>query len=289
MLKKTILCIFTAKLVCATVLSGSVDHLTLTPDKNPYIIEDNLTIKESGLLTIEKGCTLLFKPFTGIVVDGSLIVEGTLEEPVVFTTINDNKFNKESTVFANPFDWNGILINEKANKVRLCNFVLTYSVYGIRSMKEELTINNGSFKNNGQFHMTVKDVIKPIADGIPYSYKDGKTPAQNTADDSKSKLPIALAISGLVCGGGSAVSAIVFSHSRKVFPDISETGKLHHTENVIKGTLVSTIACGTAAIILLPAALIVHKKNNTEDQQKNVQLVPIYYKEGMGIVAQVLF
>jgi hypothetical protein len=288
MYKQLVLVMFFAGVVYSqTTLSGSIENLVLTKNKSPYIIEDNLTIKENNQITIEKGCVLLFKPFTGIIVDGSLIVEGTFEEPVVFTTINDNKYNKESSVFPNPFDWNGILINEKAQKVKIYNFILTYSVYGVRSMKEGLIIKNGSFRNNGQFHVTVNGTIQPVADGVPYSY--GKNAGIKKNENAKTeKLPLTLAISGFVCGGVSAAAGIVLSQSRKTYLHSDELGNLNRTEKVIKVSFAGTIAFGAAAVVLLPASLVIHKKKDKEDQQRNVQILPIY-KEGPGIIAQLFF
>jgi hypothetical protein len=56
-------------------------------------------------------CAFLFKPFTGMIVDGSLKAEGTLQNPVVFTTVNDGKYNPNSRQLPNPFDWNGIQVS----------------------------------------------------------------------------------------------------------------------------------------------------------------------------------
>ncbi|MBN1601623.1 MAG: hypothetical protein JW915_08445 [Chitinispirillaceae bacterium] len=290
MFKKVLLIIaFTWVVIYAqTPLSGAVENLRLTADKGPYIIENNLHVKVNNQVIIEKGCILLFKSFTGIVVDGSLIVEGTLKDPVVFTTVNDSSYNSKSTVFANPFDWNGILINEIANNVKLVNFVLAYSVYGVRSMKEGLTITNGSFKNNGQFHFTVNDNIKPVADGIPYSYGKGKhSDVHNRGTANIGKLAFVCMASGLICGAGSASSGIILSNYRNSYSKINDIEKLRHNEKIIKVSFAGTITLGTAAAILLPAALVIQKKKNTEDQ-KNVQFLPVY-KEGPGIIAQLLF
>lgn len=289
-MKKSIFILFLNfyTLTAQTPLSGAVENLKLTVDKSPYIIEDNLTIKETGQLTIEKGCVLLFKPFTGIIVEGSFVAEGTIEKPVIFTTINDNKFNIESRVLPNPFDWNGILITAKANNVRLSNFILAYSVYGIRSMKVELAITNGSFKNNGQFHMTVNEKIQPISDSIPYSYgvRD-KTRNRNTQNQQNYKLSRALAISGGSCLSGAIASTVVLVYSRNKYSNTTGQENFVKFEKIGTTSLICMVVTGTAAAILIPSAVITYKKANSKEQQ-SIHFFP-YYNEGPGILAQLLF
>jgi hypothetical protein len=291
-MKKTlfyILC-FLCTAIAQTPLSGSIEKLTLTADKSPYVIEDNLTIKETGRITIGKGCVLLFKPFTGIIVDGSIIAEGTLAEPVVFTTINDNKFNKEYGVLPNPFDWNGILINARAKNVRLGNFILAYSVYGIRSLKEELVITNGSFRNNGQFHMTVNDKIQPISDGISYSYGvQGKSHDRQKQSQQNNTLSRALAISGGTCFTAAVASTVVLVYSRNKYSNTAGQENFAKYEKIGATSLTSIIVTGTATAILIPSALITYNNNNNNNkEQQSIHFLP-YYKEGPGIIAQLLF
>ncbi|MBN1602228.1 MAG: hypothetical protein JW915_11505 [Chitinispirillaceae bacterium] len=289
-MKKSIFILFLNfyTLTAQTPLSGAVENLKLTVDKSPYIIEDNLTIKETGQLTIEKGCVLLFKPFTGIIVEGSFVAEGTIEKPVIFTTINDNKFNKESGVLPNPFDWNGILITAKAKNVRLSNFILAYSVYGIRSMKVELAIKNGSFKNNGQFHMTVDEKIQPISDSIPFSYgvRDKARDRENQSRQ-KNKLSRALAISGGSCLSGAIASTVVLVYSRNKYSNTTGQENFVKFEKIGTTSLICMVVTGTAAAILIPSAVITYKKANSKEQQ-SIHFFP-YYNEGPGILAQLLF
>ncbi|NLD93376.1 MAG: hypothetical protein GX639_11995 [Fibrobacter sp.] len=162
-----VLCIF-----AEVKLSGDVDDMTLVMDQNPYVITDDVVIPPGKKLVISRGCIILFKPFTGITVSGSLLIQGDPEKPVVFTTENDNKFNHVSPQFPNPFDWNGILINANATEVIMSNFIVKYSVYGVKSYKGDIVIENGVFSNNGQSNLTIKETMKNVADGIPYSYQE---------------------------------------------------------------------------------------------------------------------
>jgi hypothetical protein len=166
-----LLCIISASTSFAQqTLSGNIGGMTFEATSTPYIITDNITIEKGRKTIIKEGCVFLFRPFTGIIVNGSIIVEGSLKSPVVFSSINDKKYNPQSDLLPNPFDWNGILIASNSGSVTFSNIVLEYSVYGIKSQKEALILNNATFKSNGQFHFTVDEKIMPVAEELPFSY-----------------------------------------------------------------------------------------------------------------------
>lgn len=162
----SILCVF-----ADVKLSGNVEDMVLVADQNPYVITDDVIVPPGKKLVITRGCIILFKPFTGISVSGSLLVQGDPDKPVVFTSENDNKYNHASPQFPNPFDWNGILINQNATDAIMNNFIVKYSVYGVKSYYGDIVIENGIFSNNGQSNLTIKETMKNVADGIPYSYQ----------------------------------------------------------------------------------------------------------------------
>lgn len=168
-----------------THLSGDVSGRVLSANENIYIVEDNISVESGKKLVIEKGSILLFSPFTGLTVYGSLEVNGTDENPVILTSISDTAYNPQSQILANPFDWNGILIHARASQVVLNNFKLSYSVYGIKSQREDVSIFNGIFFQNGQFHFTVNNQIQPVQDYLPFSYNSAKPVLTN--DDSRKK------------------------------------------------------------------------------------------------------
>lgn len=152
-------------------ISGIIQDTLLSAEQNPFIINDNVVIPAGQKLVITKGCVLLFKPFTSISVEGSLIVQGDSENQVVFTSEYDTRFNRASSQFPNPFDWNGILIARNADEVCMSYFSVAYSVYGVKSYKSDIIIENGIFSSNGQSNMSINEVMINIADGITYSYR----------------------------------------------------------------------------------------------------------------------
>lgn len=153
-----------------TRLSGEIQSASLEASGSPYFIEKDITVPAGKKLTIKDGCVFLFSGFTGLNVSGDLSVEGTTQQPVIFTCVNDNEFNPKTQQIANPFDWNGIIITKESGSVHFQNFQLRYSVYGIKSQNSAMTIQNGLFRQNGQFHFTINDKIQYVQDNISYSY-----------------------------------------------------------------------------------------------------------------------
>lgn len=271
--------LFSAVSFSFTPLKNLADTTTLSADKSPYIIEENLTVKEGQMLKIEEGCVLLFNPFCGLIVDGTIRIEGSLKKPVVFTTVNDTLYNDTVSTLPNPFDWNGILIGAKAKHISLSNFQLTYSVYGIKSMKEEFTINNGTFNHNGQFHVIVNEAIKPAIDGVPYNYgvepadtsKAGIKPSQSTVTYKK---PARLAVSGLISLAAGGVSTGLFIYSRNKYLDETAPSELSRYKTTMIISLSTAATFTTAAAILIPAS-IVSKRKHTHKHTHNISFVPV--------------
>ncbi|MBN1603576.1 MAG: hypothetical protein JW915_18340 [Chitinispirillaceae bacterium] len=152
-------------------ISGKIQDTLLSAERNPFIINDNVVVPAGQKLVITKGCVLLFKPFTSISVEGSLIVQGDSENQVIFTSEYDTRFNRASSQFPNPFDWNGILIGQNAGEVHMSYFSVAYSVYGVKSYKSDIIIENGVFSSNGQSNISINEVMINVADGIAYSYR----------------------------------------------------------------------------------------------------------------------
>jgi len=153
-----------------THITGDITGMTFESGGNPYIVEQDILIPAGSKAVIKEGCVFLFKPFTGLTVHGHLLVEGSVEQPVIFSSVNDGDYNQASEQLPNPFDWNGILISRESGTVTFKNFGLRYSVYGIKSQNQNIVIENGLFRQNGQFHFTINDKIQFVQDNIPYSY-----------------------------------------------------------------------------------------------------------------------
>lgn len=169
--------IISSAIICLSVLNGQTviqgdlcSFSPLTSDKNPYIVPNQVTISSGKEVVINEGCILLFEDFTGINVYGSLIVNGTTSLPVIFTSINDSVHNRDAKSGANLFDWNGIVIDQSASVVKFKNIKLSYSVYGVKTHKKDILVENAVFSQNGQFNFTINDQIQLVRESNPFSY-----------------------------------------------------------------------------------------------------------------------
>ncbi len=183
---------FAAAPCAETHLSGDVKTATLDSTGNPYIVDQDIVVPAGKKLAIKEGCVFLFKGFTGLNVVGQLHVAGSARRPVVFTSVNDGDYNPKSDQLPNPFDWNGVLVAKESGGALFENFQLRYSVYGIKSQTTNVSIQNGVFRQNGQFHFTINDKIQYVQDNIAYSY---------TPTTSESEKP------GVIGSGGEAGGA----------------------------------------------------------------------------------
>ena len=153
-----------------TRLSGEIQSASFDASGNPYLVEKDISVPAGKTLTVKEGCVFLFSGFSGLNVSGNLSVEGSAQNPVIFTCVNDGDYNRKSQQLPNPFDWNGIIIAKESGSVHFQNFQLRYSVYGIKSQNTAMTIQNGLFRQNGQFHFTMNDKIQYVQDNISYSF-----------------------------------------------------------------------------------------------------------------------
>lgn len=173
-------------LPCQTHISGDISKFKLDSLNNPFIIDENIEIPLEKKVVIGEGCIFLFKMYTGLTIRGSLSVEGTSTHPVVFTSINDTMSNKHSSQNVDAFDWNGVIVDQRAGNVILKDFQLSYSVYGIKSQKSEVIIQNGVFHSNGQFNFTLFEKIMDVQDNMPYTFPSNNETTQikhgNTID-----------------------------------------------------------------------------------------------------------
>jgi len=266
-----------------TILAGKIGNLTLDSTGNPYLITDNLTILKEKTVTIKEGAVLLFKPFTGLIVDGSLVVHGTLVSPVVFSSANDNAYTKDTQQLPNPFDWNGILVSEKADVINMSNFLLTYSVYGIKSQKKTFSIENGTFKQNGQFNFTIEDQVEKVIDGIPYTYG-----VKNNSNVRKI-IPYIFGVTGLSTGIVSIISLTQYSQRSKEYETEIDQFKIKGIKKQGRKELTKSVIFGSVSVVTLSSSMILIIRNKKRINDKRISLRPSFSKESLGANLSIRF
>lgn len=157
---------------CQTEITGDISRTIFDASGNPFIVKADILVPESKNVVINEGCIFLFTPFTGLNVLGCLQVDGSVEKPVVFTSIKDTTVNGGIDSLPGAFDWNGIYIKSGADSVRMNHLMLRYSVYGIKTQSKDIVIRSSIFNSNGQFHFSINEKLQLVQDNIPYSYPD---------------------------------------------------------------------------------------------------------------------
>lgn len=99
--------------------------------QRPYLITDSLEIPFGETLTIKEGVNVLFHESAFLKVVGDLIVEGSVEEPVVF---KGDRFDQ--TVFGDnyneaPGQWAGLVIYPYTKKSRINHAIIKNGMFGI--------------------------------------------------------------------------------------------------------------------------------------------------------------
>ncbi len=125
------------------------ENTTLTADK-PYLIFGNLTVEKGITLTLSEGCKLYFHANSGIVVNGNLQANGSLEKPILL------RGDRLDYLFEGmPYDtlsgqWNGIRLgsgNHTLNNVEMRSGRTAIHIEPTEEVAAELTLINSKIHN----------------------------------------------------------------------------------------------------------------------------------------------
>lgn len=136
-------------------LAGALPKVLHNPG-HPYLVIADIEVPQDRMVVVEAGVVMLFKPFTGLHVQGRIEVQGTKASPVVFTSENDQQANPSSQLVANPYDWNGIYVHGDALGSTFDNVKVMYSVYGIMSETRFVRVDPGEFAENGKSNLLIE-------------------------------------------------------------------------------------------------------------------------------------
>jgi hypothetical protein len=142
---------------------------TIRPHKNPYLVIGDIEVPANKTVTIEPGAVFLFKNFTGLHVQGKLLAQGTKDLPVIFTAENDRSVNKLTSLYPNPYDWNGIYIHPDGVGATMTFCKVVYSVYGIVSETKFIKLDQVTLRLNGKSNLVIEGKERTVEDK-PYSY-----------------------------------------------------------------------------------------------------------------------
>ena len=101
----------------------------------PYIINGSLTVKNGSSLTIQPGTKVYFHKDANLNVEGNLLVNGTITEPVLFCSDRLEKIYGDE-----PGQWKGIFVKRTGNGV-IKNAIIKNASVGITSDSLSLNAN----------------------------------------------------------------------------------------------------------------------------------------------------
>ncbi len=172
-------------------ISGAFDTLggplpkILKAQARPYYVIADIEVPANKVVTIEPGVVILFKNFTGLHVSGKLIAQGTKNQPIIFTSENDKKYNPSSMLMPNPYDWNGVYIHDDAFGSILTHCTVSYTVYGIISDTKFIKLDPVILKENGKSSLVIEGKEHTVT-STSYQY------ILSTKDATKDGVPINL-------------------------------------------------------------------------------------------------
>ena len=149
-------------------LSGPLSDTVKLP-KNAYLVTGDIEVPINKTVIIAPGTVFLFKNFTGLHVQGKLLAQGTKDLPIVFTSENDRSANKTTSLYPNPFDWNGVYIHPDGVGTIMAFCKVVYSVYGIVSETKFIKLDQVVLRLNGKTNFVVEGKEVTVEDK-PYSY-----------------------------------------------------------------------------------------------------------------------
>ena len=122
---------------------------TIWDDQIPYLIYDTLLIPQNRILTIKKGCRVYFNKNAKLEVEGTLKVEGTLQEPVTFAGSRLERIYRNEAG-----QWGGIHFKNSSSENAINYAVIQNAVTGLRAdaslpqdEKPKLLLTNSIIKN----------------------------------------------------------------------------------------------------------------------------------------------
>lgn len=208
-----------------------------------YLVTADLVIPPGQTTVIEQGTVVLFKNFTGLLVEGTLIARGTAKNPVVFTSENDTTLRRSDKTPA-PYDWNGITISEASAGSSLQRCQVRYSLFGINSLTGFITLDSCFFLQNGKSDLTIagKEFV-PVQGKLSYGVLSGAQPVKRITS-APSLLP-RYSTGQMLRGGGALlfvgglaagiIEAYRFRDANRTFEKLNDPG---NSANLLSPTIV---------------------------------------------------
>jgi RHS repeat-associated protein len=110
-----------------------------------YLDIDSLTVTSLGTLHLSPNTIIKGRYLHRLLVNGSLIANGTAQQPIIFTSINDDIYggdtnNDGNATTAAPGDWSGILFSQGSHDNFLSQCLVAYGLNNIEFNSDQLSL-----------------------------------------------------------------------------------------------------------------------------------------------------
>ncbi len=124
-----------------------IEQDTVLPNRKPIIVYDSLYVSSGATLTVSAGTQLYFHQHASMRVDGTLTVNGTLEQPVVFRGDRTGNLFDYLPYDNTPQQWGGVYLNGHGHKLTYLD--LHSSTFGIIAEDTDIELANCILHNTG--------------------------------------------------------------------------------------------------------------------------------------------
>ena len=202
-----------------------------------HLVTSDIIVPIGETITIDNGTIFLFKNFTGLQVVGTVLVKGNKRKPVVFTSENDTVYTKRTGKTAAPYDWNGITISESSSGSSFHHCAIRYSLYGINSLNDYVTVDSCYTFQNGKSDLVIRGSSIASVNGILfYNAQSHRTLFSNNPAQSRAFVfrtgGIILSAVGLVAG---TLEAYQYYNAKKEFQKVDDSSD---PSNLLNPTIV---------------------------------------------------
>ena len=152
-------------------VNETLTNIVTLPNNKPHVFYGSYLVDSLAELTISKNTTLLFYNGSGLYVKGSLVVNGTKSEKVVFKA-----FRKDSKYENLPGQWKGIIVYSKAKSHKFSWVTISNAEYGVYVNKHasgSISINNSFISNVSKSCFTSFDAVVTLSNSVFYRSMSG--------------------------------------------------------------------------------------------------------------------
>ncbi len=141
---------FTPKAQASTIVTDDItSDTTWTLSGSPYVLLNYINVYQGTTLTIQPGVIVKSSTDDGLSVTGSLIANGTLSQPIIFTSYKDDSVggdtNADGVSYPAARDWKGLYINDPTSRSVFSHIIFNYS-YSPFYISDTPTFNMTDFR-----------------------------------------------------------------------------------------------------------------------------------------------